>query len=527
MVQSASVAFKAALNSRRREPGIEVHIDGCPYVFAFGRTWSAATPGTWRRVVCGDPLNLHVNDDNPSKPAGTKLVCDDSVMDEAAVTTILHNISSISSMKCEVDPTKRVPNFPNMEITLMDAGVLSGLTDPTGAACEVRYSPTGSAAYGDNVILLKGHVKKWEQDEEGLMYHLVVEDLLSRLGKEIFGDTINTELSADMNTTQTTATVVDTTGFPATGTILIKNEIMEYTGKTLHSFTGLRRVFGASVSHLEEDPVIVVRRWPLQNLKRILLEILCSTGTGTNGTYDVLLEKHGCGIPADMIDLDAITTYVPPDGSGNHIQLDFTIAMKKKASEVLESLCGALNAFLIRKNDGTITLLADATPSTSDKTYTYSNSISRMKLTRGDVINRIEWKCIAHAGSGLTDLHTKTTEDTPSVTKHGEQTQEWYLPILPPWTIAGGGKPGQVPPDPPPEEGDVDPRLYDIQIAARYQVNRYKEPYYKYEIKTFWSDLLLEMGDVIQYGTQKARIVGREIDPKTMTITLKAIFPHA
>ncbi|MBT9168445.1 MAG: hypothetical protein DDT19_01790 [Syntrophomonadaceae bacterium] len=50
-----------------------------------------------------------------------------------------------------------------------------------------------------------------------------------------------TTLSAAMDATQTTATVVSTTGYPSAGTLLIGSEAMTYTGTTATTFTGLTR----------------------------------------------------------------------------------------------------------------------------------------------------------------------------------------------------------------------------------------------------------------------------------------------
>lgn len=59
-----------------------------------------------------------------------------------------------------------------------------------------------------------------------------------RLGQ---APTTFTTLSAAMNATQTTATVVSTSGYNARGTLLIDSEAMTYTGTTATSFTGLTR----------------------------------------------------------------------------------------------------------------------------------------------------------------------------------------------------------------------------------------------------------------------------------------------
>jgi hypothetical protein len=50
-----------------------------------------------------------------------------------------------------------------------------------------------------------------------------------------------TTLNGGINNSVTTVTVVSTTGFPATGTFLVDNELITYTGKTPTTFTGCTR----------------------------------------------------------------------------------------------------------------------------------------------------------------------------------------------------------------------------------------------------------------------------------------------
>jgi len=61
-----------------------------------------------------------------------------------------------------------------------------------------------------------------------------------------------TTLNGGINNSVTTVTVVSTTGFPATGTFLVDNELITYTGKTSTTFTGCTRgqQGTAAASHL-------------------------------------------------------------------------------------------------------------------------------------------------------------------------------------------------------------------------------------------------------------------------------------
>jgi hypothetical protein len=57
-----------------------------------------------------------------------------------------------------------------------------------------------------------------------------------------------TQLTATCASTDTTITVADTSRFPSTGTLLVENEYINYTGKTSTTFTGLTRGQGGIAS---------------------------------------------------------------------------------------------------------------------------------------------------------------------------------------------------------------------------------------------------------------------------------------
>lgn len=67
-----------------------------------------------------------------------------------------------------------------------------------------------------------------------------------------------TTLSAQLTAGVTTATVVSTALFPATGVIVIENERISYTGKTGTTFTGLTRGLGGTTDATHAIAVAVI-----------------------------------------------------------------------------------------------------------------------------------------------------------------------------------------------------------------------------------------------------------------------------
>ena len=514
MVQSATADFKTALAKESRKPGIEIHVEGWP-VFTVGRGWTVAAAPFPRTPVFGDPLGFTFGDTNPD--TGLPLVFGDSVNDISP--GVLHNVLSISSWQCGVTPQMRVPNVPVVEIVLSHSdGKLATLPDPMGFACTIKYNLTSNAF--DQITLFSGKVKSFGEDAVGVTYKLKLEDELALLNKSIFGETMSTELTQDMGTGDDHMHVASTEGFPDVGYLFIGEETFHYSAKSVGLFSSLSRPYGTAITHTTKDKVSALYLYNA-NLRTHILRILTSTGAGTNGAYDIYPACFGAGYPANKIDISAIESFVPPDGNTGAQLFDFIFWKKTKCAEVLSPMLAALNAFLVRKNNGVLTIVPDNTPA-SEKTFTNPYVIDLIQKDRGDQINRIEWESKVQPLDSWS-IQTKTTEDSPMVARDGEYKQVWHLPVLGSWTVTGGGKPYQVPPDIPTDPPSYDDRLFHIQTAAAYAIGRYKNPPKLYKVNTFFSNTLIELGDGSTIGTDIARIIGRKVDLMKMQIELQAI----
>ena len=76
----------------------------------------------------------------------------------------------------------------------------------------------------------------------------------------------NTQLNGALTAANTTVTVDSTTGFSASGTIYIENEIITYTGVTATTFTGCTRGTSGSKAVEHSDNVVVVDQGSLKSM---------------------------------------------------------------------------------------------------------------------------------------------------------------------------------------------------------------------------------------------------------------------
>lgn len=73
---------------------------------------------------------------------------------------------------------------------------------------------------------------------------------------------ITTGVSADATSSDTSITVGDTSLFPDNGTIIVNSEIMEYTGKTATTFTGLTRgMYGTVADAISIGDTVYATNW--------------------------------------------------------------------------------------------------------------------------------------------------------------------------------------------------------------------------------------------------------------------------
>jgi hypothetical protein len=122
-----------------------------------------------------------------------------------------------------------------------------------------------------------------------------------------------------------------------------------YTIETADITRALRREVFLTAT---QDAPFIIGGHPLT----IALQVLLSTGTGTNGSYDVLTGENGIGIPQDFIDVAEIElarSVIPSEG------YCFTVTAPEVAKTWLErEIFKTLNMYPVVRQDGTLTFRA-------------------------------------------------------------------------------------------------------------------------------------------------------------------------
>ena len=114
--------------------------------------------------------------------------------------------------------------------------------------------------------------------------------------------------------------------------------------------------FSATAAAVGTDPI------------ELMLGLLTSTGSGTNGAYDTYKKGIGLGIPVEQIDLDSFTNVQAQndyDSAGMRVFFVFTESADAKEF-VEEELCRPFGWYLATGNDGRISLVRPKNP---DKLY--------------------------------------------------------------------------------------------------------------------------------------------------------------
>lgn len=234
---------------------------------------------------------------------------------------------STAPIKNELGPTKQyltVPNGAGSQIT-PDEGRAS-LGSMTFSLLDYNTEITYLAflyQLGNRIVTLKQGFQDLDESEYVLVYtgrildytlindnvywQFQVVNLLKDERKDIFR--AFTKLTAPATGIAVTLTVEATALFPtATAGVLylkIDDEVISYTGKTATTFTGCSRGQLGTVAAAHSADAQVVNLVRLTgNPLTLALQILTSTGAGTNGTYDVLPACAGLAIDQDNIDVE-------------------------------------------------------------------------------------------------------------------------------------------------------------------------------------------------------------------------------
>lgn len=214
-----------------------------------------------------------------------------------------------------------------------------------------------------------------------------------------------------------------------TGRAKIGDEFVQYTGKTFSSplttLTGVSRgdETSTAVDHKAGEECWFVER-VVANPIDILLQLLTSTGTGTNGAYDLLFD--GIGIPIAEIDvtkfLSIKSTFFPSD-TFTLFLYDIQNALKYIEVELLQA-----NNLRFTEVDGklAIAILDQSVPGDDlpivDEDVILRSPSPSWKLSEQRLFNSFVMEYFFNEGTG-TYSKTKQFDDFSSQSIHGVRTQ--------------------------------------------------------------------------------------------------------
>ncbi len=265
-MQQVNNAYSLALQSKPLAPVYLLEIDGVPTHFSTGPVLTpTATTKTWMTALTGAGASITIYEGRTS-------------------------IGSLSFMLLDKNAEITKLNFQyqmaNRIITL-----LCGFADIP----ESKYVP-----------LFKGRILNYTFNADAVAWNYEVNSLITDQVQNIF--TATTVLTVDAGSGDATLNVEDTSLFPAAtaGVLYVRigDEAISYTGKTGTTFTGCTRGALGTVAATHATGDEARNLAVLQgNPATLALQILTSTGAGTNGTYDVLPKCCGLAIDQTLIDV--------------------------------------------------------------------------------------------------------------------------------------------------------------------------------------------------------------------------------
>ncbi len=217
----------------------------------------------------------------------------------------------------------RIPEGAGMQITPDEGrasigGLTVGILDVDGYVTNLAFlyqmanrvvtvkqgfQGMSEAAYS---TVFKGRVLNYTLDADNSFWKFSISDFQRDTKQDIF--TALTKTTAPVGIGDATISVSNTAQF-ATATagqfyFRIDDEVISYTGVTSTTFTGcVRGELGTAAAVHNADTqtanLVVLEGNPLT----LALQILTSTGLGTNGTYDVLPASCGLAIPEDQVNV--------------------------------------------------------------------------------------------------------------------------------------------------------------------------------------------------------------------------------
>ncbi|MCB0218814.1 MAG: hypothetical protein KDH09_03910, partial [Chrysiogenetes bacterium] len=218
-----------------------------------------------------------------------------------------------------IDPQKRAASLSGTSLTLIEAphpdepraAFLADLISHANAAhgngirdrrvtLRLGFEELGPA--GEFRVIARGIATAMTVQRQGTQYALQVRPVHGELKDRRLFSAHQTHLASVLSDSATSVAVSDASALidPAGGTAhaRVDDEFLSYTGISGNNLTGVTRgLFGSlAVEHDADETIEQVRYFESGHPLTLFLQILTSTGAGTNGAYDVLGVGEGLGI---------------------------------------------------------------------------------------------------------------------------------------------------------------------------------------------------------------------------------------
>jgi len=341
----------------------------------------------------------------------------------------------------------------------------------------------------DYVKVFIGKVLNYQLLSDNVSYRFNLVTLWKSAKVNIMTAITRTSLSVGIG--DATINVVNAANFAtATGTqfyIKIDNEVILYTGKTGTSFTGCSRGQLGTAPATHASSAEVVNFVVLQNNAiDIALQILTSTGLGTNGTHDVL--PASCGLAIDQNDIAITKMETERDRWLRNITFKFEFEEAQEGKKFLESeIFRFINAYPIVDNEGRISVKVYKPPlPTIDIREFNDDNLVGAPVWQGQIMdtlffNEIDLSYDWDFATGQY-LSRSLYEDTNSQTKYSEVKT---LKIE-----SKGLRTGVI----------SQPKIDNIALRI---FKRFANPAPQLTAKTFFSERITEPGDIVRLTSDK------------------------
>jgi len=332
--------------------------------------------------------------------------------------------ASITGLSQTVDPLNGVSSIGSMSFRIVDRNnYFSDIVRAADVAgyglrrqlCQL-YRLESGMDWADRIKVRTMQVDNLDLAPAGTEYHLRTVDVQRQLKRDICNP-VSTILTVPITVTgAANVTVGDTTILPLVpnhyygtgGYIKINDEIMRYTaiaGSVLTVPATGRGLFGTvAATHTQSDPVneiIVLRGNPVA----LALQLMSSTGAGTNGIWDVYPAHWGCGMDAvedintsEWESVGQFLTGFDTPAASDGLQFEFVIDNSIGAKSFIESeILRFIGAFGFVHGDGRYGVraysdLANADKNAADRTLTIDDVVkwSALKYDYTQIVNEIK-----------------------------------------------------------------------------------------------------------------------------------------